>query len=145
MTTVGLTDRASRKRWGHAAVAPTGRLPRPTGVRKADASGVAGGDSPKTTKATVRAELEQARVFDAMLRAEVAELNDRVRFMEIRATRQAGGRIECNRTSADIVGLRAQIAELHHLREGLWRRFLGPAQPAHCGETRDLVARASEN
>lgn len=83
---------------------------------------------------TLQAEVDQARLFDGMLRAEIAQLEQAVKVMEIRGIRRAAGRIDANTPPAELLELRARIAELHRLRAALWRRFLRPSHSDDSGD-----------
>jgi hypothetical protein len=80
-----------------------------------------------------KAEVDQARLFDGMLRAEVTQLEELVRSMEICRMRRAAGRIDASTPPAELLEVRARIAELHRLRAALWRRFLRPSQSDDSG------------
>jgi hypothetical protein len=75
---------------------------------------------------SLRAELDQARLFDDMLRAEIARLEHAVRYIEIRA----GRRIDDSAPPLEVRKRRGRIADIHRQRAALWRRFLGSSQSA---------------
>ena len=84
-------------------------------------------------KPTPQAEMDQARLFEEMLRAEVTQLEELARSIENRRIRPAIGRIGDNTPPAELRELRARVAELHRLRAALWRRFFRPSQPDDSG------------
>jgi hypothetical protein len=48
--------------------------------------------------------------------------------MEMRRIRRVAGRIDDSTLPAELLELRARIAELRRLRAALWRRFFRPSQ-----------------
>ena len=152
MATVSINDRGIEKLGGRAVVTTNRQSSGHLGLDKATGAGVTRGGfapvSPTTisghqlpplydlVEPTLQAETEQAKLFDGMLRAEIARLEQAVRVMEIRRIRRGAGRIDGSTLPAELLELRARIAELHRLRAPLWRRFLRPAQLDDSGDAR---------
>ncbi|MBS4730488.1 hypothetical protein MSM1_19890 [Mycobacterium sp. SM1] len=83
------------------------------------------------------AEVAQAQLFEAVLRMEIAQLEQLARPLADRWMRLRRRRIGDDRPPAELVRLRAQIEEAYRLLATLRRRFLPEREWARCRNSPD--------
>jgi hypothetical protein len=91
--------------------------------RRTDAPRHSPGDDDATAPLNA-AEVAQARLFEAMLRMEIAQLEQLARSIADRWMRLRQRRLGDDRPPEELLQLRAQIEEAYRLLETLRRRFL---------------------